>query len=184
MCFLSPQETLSSFLLPFLPHFSHSGPAVCVGSRWYRPPGNGTDLLCATHKVDSSTHHVTSTSAPLLNQPTKSIRLCFLRHGFSLSSPFLALLPSGWLHNLVSCFPPLHLWTLVCWGNYLWIYLLYWRTSKSTCLLLSSAASCRNVVWAQLIRYTIPQSLALCDSKLECQHWVSPTLWRLGGLQR
>lgn len=123
-----------SFLTSHIWHslLKHSGPAVHVSSRWYRSPGNGTDLLCATHKVDSSTHHVTSTSAPLLNQPTKSVRLCFLRHGFSLSSPFLALLPSWWLHNLVSCFPPLHLWTLLCWGNYLWIYFLYWRTPKPT----------------------------------------------------
>lgn len=123
-----------SFLTSHIWHslLKHSGPAVHVSSRWYRSPGNETDLLCATHKVDSSTHHVTSTSAPLLNQPTKSVRLCFLRHGFSLSSPFLALLPSWWLHNLVSCFPPLHLWTLLCWGNYLWIYFLYWRTPKPT----------------------------------------------------
>lgn len=129
MCFLSPQETLSSFLLPFLPHFSHSGPAVCVGSHWYRPPGNGTDLLCATHKVYSSTHHVTSTSAPLLNQPTKSIRLCFLRHGFSLSSPFLALLPSGWFSQLLSSSAPLNTCVL---RELPMNFLLYWRTSKST----------------------------------------------------
>lgn len=174
-----------SFLTSHIWHslLKHSGPAVHVSSRWYRSPGNGTDLLCATHKVDSSTHHVTSTSAPLLNQPTKSVRLCFLRHGFSLSSPFLALLPSWWLHNLVSCFPPLHLWTHLFWTTYEFTSYIG-EPSNLLPLSLSSAAACRNIAWAQLIRYTIPQSLALWDSKLECQHWVSPTLWRLGGLQR
>lgn len=109
-----------------------SGPDVCVSSCWDRPPGNWTDLFCATHKVDNSTHHVTSTSVLLLNQPTKSIRLCFLRHSFSFASPFFALLPNWWLHNLVICSAPLYLWTLLCRGNYLWIYLLYRRTPIPT----------------------------------------------------
>lgn len=113
-CFLSLQETLFSVKLPCVPNIAvwhhslmtSSRPPVRVHSYWYNPPGNYITLLCVTQSWELH-RSCDCWSTLLLNQATKSIRLCFSSHGFycltilysSLHSSEIYLCSSGSLNT-------------------------------------------------------------------------------------